>query len=178
LQRARASVLANLATVAHLWEKFTMTRIRRYIELRCRACSYVTECNPAELHARIQQVGLLRRVNDPAWELLCELLPSAAARFRCPDCQHLGMSTALLEENDDDWAETRNCRACGKPIPAERLELFPQANMCAACQQQDDAKTSDDDPQYCPKCGALMIVRQRRGSGITRYAIVCPECGR
>ncbi len=153
--------------------------MRRYLELRCPQCSHVTQCGPEQLLLRLQQIGMLRRVKDPEWQLLCELAPSAAERLACPQCEHIGLLAGEdRADDDDDWGIGRSCAACGKPIPPERVELYPDAKLCATCQQSQDAGAVHDDPEYCPKCGALMTVRQTRGAGITRYVSVCSECRR
>lgn len=151
--------------------------MRRYLELRCPQCASVAQCGPEQLLKRLQQIGMLRRVKDPEWQLLCELAPSAAARFTCPQCEHVGLlAGAAQSDDDDDWGLGRSCTSCSKPIPPERVELFPDAKLCAACQQSHDTGGAREEPEYCPKCGALMTVRQSRGGGITRYVMACSEC--
>lgn len=81
------------------------------------------------------------------------------------------------------WPQARPCTGCGQAIPRERLELLPEATLCAACQ----AAAEDDDAagrpaatgEYCPRCGAPLVLRASRGRGITRYRPVCtgsPPC--
>jgi DNA-directed RNA polymerase subunit M/transcription elongation factor TFIIS len=44
------------------------------------------------------------------------------------------------------------------------------------CQNGDEQGRDSDAPQYCPKCGNLMTVRQSRGAGIARYVLACTKC--
>jgi DnaK suppressor protein len=37
------------------------------------------------------------------------------------------------------------CESCGKPIPPERLEAYPQATRCVACKQAEEAVTPHHD---------------------------------
>jgi RNA polymerase-binding transcription factor len=35
-----------------------------------------------------------------------------------------------------------NCETCGKPIPVERLEIFPAATACVACKQTRERRAA------------------------------------
>ncbi|MBW3599051.1 MAG: TraR/DksA C4-type zinc finger protein, partial [Planctomycetes bacterium] len=65
---------------------------------------------------------------------------------------------------------------CGNPIPPERLEVFPGATHCAACQEAA-ASADADIPDYCPRCGSIMTLRATGAGGVQRYAMKCPQCG-
>jgi predicted RNA-binding Zn-ribbon protein involved in translation (DUF1610 family) len=86
---------------------------------------------------------------------------------------------AEAPEQDVAWPEAPRCTMCGRPIPPERLEVFPDATTCVACQRADEQGRAPAAIEYCPKCGAPLIVRQTRGQGITRYTRACsntPPC--
>jgi RNA polymerase-binding transcription factor DksA len=82
------------------------------------------------------------------------------------------------DEVTDDFNAVCPCAACGKMIPAERLELFPDTTLCTACQSTVDRGAAPDTEEYCPRCGARMQVRAARSAGVARYALVCPQCRR
>jgi predicted RNA-binding Zn-ribbon protein involved in translation (DUF1610 family) len=126
----------------------------------------------------LQSAGMMRRAKEPEAPLIEELFAQSGDRFACPQCGRMGL---LVEDADDDWSddawgEARKCARCGKPIPAERLEIFPNATHCAACQQTADSAEADT-PEYCPRCGAIMTLRAARIGGVQRYQMVCPSCG-
>lgn len=126
----------------------------------------------------LRGVKMVRRDTQPDEELLGELFRAAAARLTCPHCQAVGLAvTPAKLEDDEDWKMARACEECGRPIPRERLEILPQSRLCAECQGRLDRGESEDSPQYCPKCGSVMKLRQSR-RGVTRYEMICPQCRR
>lgn len=128
--------------------------------------------------ARLRAIGKLRRVAEPEIEVLAELFVAAAGGLPCEKCGKAGLVATGSSDEDADWGGSRPCEVCGKPIPAERLELFPHARVCVACQGRSESGQDFAEPEYCPKCGALMKVRQSRAGGVTRYIMSCSECGR
>lgn len=79
---------------------------------------------------------------------------------------------------DDDvelWGDPNPCEVCGKMIPAERLAVFPDSKVCAACQGKLDRGESVGNVEYCPRCGSPMTLRPTRGAGIMRYQMVCSQ---
>lgn len=122
---------------------------------------------------------MLKRDDARDVEFLLQLAKGATGRILCSSCGSGGVTVAIAEERDDWDAPSKLCAACGAKIPPERLELFPQSDLCAACQQRIDRGGSPDQhDDYCPRCGSRMIVRQRRGSGIAGYEMICPDCRR
>lgn len=110
---------------------------------------------------------------------LRELILAAAGRMTCPECGHIGLITADAPEQEALWPTAPCCTICGRPIPEERLEIFPGATTCVACQRADEQGRAPAPVEYCPKCGSPLTVRQTRGQGITRYARACsgiPPC--
>ena len=67
-----------------------------------------------------------------------------------------------------------------EPIDPERREAIPGTRRCATCKEQaETGALAEDEPDYCPHCGALVEVRVSRGGGITRYKRFCtgePPC--
>lgn len=145
------------------------------MELTCPSCSKVERCQYAQMLARLQGVGVMRRSKDPEPTLVRELFESTADRFVCSNCGHPGLVVRVAQDDDwADWDDAVSCRDCRKPIPPERLEIFPGTKLCAACQQKDDSGANDE-PEYCPRCGDIMSVRLK--SGTSRYVMSCPSCG-
>jgi hypothetical protein len=147
--------------------------------LRCPACSWAQECGEAETVRQLRTIGMLKR-NPHATPLeLRELIFAAASRITCPQCSRVGLIATDAPEQDALWPAARRCAICGLPIPEDRLEVFPTATTCVACQQADEQGRAPKHVEYCPKCGAPLVVRQTRGQGITRYTMVCsgtPPC--
>jgi DNA-directed RNA polymerase subunit M/transcription elongation factor TFIIS len=151
----------------------------RYLQLVCRDCGAVSLCGPTEILARLRAAGMLRREKEPSWELISELLPKARDRFLCAQCGAANVTVTPLEDEFDDEPGTagRACIDCGQRIPVERLALFPEMTRCARCQQRRESGQDAETPEFCPRCGAVMVPRMCSGQGITRYAMRCPDCG-
>lgn len=125
----------------------------------------------------LKRARMVRSDVVPELELLPELFRSAAGRLACPSCKAIGLTVSdSAEEFDDEaWGMARKCESCQRPIPRERLEIFPNTRLCVACQGQSDRGESADVAEYCPRCGNLMQLKQVR-RGITRYVMTCPQC--
>ncbi len=121
---------------------------------------------------------MLKRDDQGDMDFLLQLANAARLRLVCPACGSGGLD--LEPDQDDDWdGAVKACAACGAAIPTERLELFPDSDLCAACQHQvDHGQTPDQHDDFCPRCGSRMIVRQRRASGLAAYEMICPACRR
>jgi predicted RNA-binding Zn-ribbon protein involved in translation (DUF1610 family) len=121
---------------------------------------------------------MLKRDQQGGLDILLQLASAARLRLLCPVCGSGGLD--FEPEAGDDWdTPAKACAACGAAIPAERLELFPDSDLCAACQQRvDRGQSPDQHDDYCPRCGARMTLRPRRGSGIAGYEMICPSCRR
>lgn len=156
-----------------------MTTPPRIMQLTCDNCSEVSICGPAEVVSRLRSAGMFRREKEPDQILIAELLRHAADRLICAQCGHKGLSVAPLEDelSDEAWGAVRSCGSCGKPIPSERVELFPNVTLCVECQRVEEAGGGAGEEEYCLKCGAVMTLRRRSGRGITGYEMRCPECG-
>ena len=151
---------------------------RSYVELRCPRCPWTEVCGPKDVVRWLRTARKLRAAGQPEWEVLCELLQSAAGQLPCPGCGAVGLVVGPARD-DADWPELRRCAACGKTIDGERLEAVPDATLCAACQRAEESGRPQEEIEYCPKCGAPMELRPTRGAGVTRYVMACtavPPC--
>jgi DNA-directed RNA polymerase subunit M/transcription elongation factor TFIIS len=127
----------------------------------------------------LRQAKMVRADVQPEADLLPELLRAALPKLACPRCGAAGLVIRpVAEENDEDWGMARACEECGRPIASERLEVFPDARLCVACQANVDQGGLSGPAEYCPRCGNLMTVRPTRTAGITRYAPACSKCRR
>jgi predicted RNA-binding Zn-ribbon protein involved in translation (DUF1610 family) len=150
-----------------------------YLELTCSACGQREVVGPLQMLERLRGAGMLKRDKEPDWELVRELFRSRAAAHACGNC---GSAAVVLkpqgEDDGEDWGESRCCERCRAQIPAERLEIFPDTKLCAACQQTQDRVPDEADPEYCPRCGTIMQLRLSQSSGIAHYVMLCPSCRR
>jgi DNA-directed RNA polymerase subunit RPC12/RpoP len=148
-------------------------------EAICVRCDNRERLDPLELIARLRKLGMLKRGDNADGQYLLQLAAAARDRLLCSACGGSGLSVQFAADRDEFESPSRPCAACGAAIPAERLELFPESELCAACQQRvDRGQSPDQHDDYCPRCGTRMVVRQRRGSGIAGYEMICPSCNR
>ena len=125
---------------------------------------------------------MLRREPDPDEDLVATLFVEAAPRMTCPICKEKQLWRGRRPKtcDDGDWQAAVLCEVCREPIDPERLEAIPGTKRCAACQgKAESGRLVEDEPDYCPQCGAIVEIRVSRGSGITRYKRVCtgePPC--
>jgi hypothetical protein len=100
----------------------------------------------------------------------------------CPLCKEKRLHAADHDssiDDDADWQAAVLCEICREPIPPERVEALPGVKRCVACQNNTEAGIDFEEPEFCPRCGAIVEVRVSRGSGITRYRRFCtgmPPC--
>lgn len=150
-----------------------------WTDLACQHCDWHTLCGPPQMLQWLKSAEMVRRDASPDVDLLPELLRSAAGRMKCPKCGRTGLAAKASRDDADDeaWGMARKCANCDQPISAERLEVFPNAELCVACQSKSDRGESTGEVEYCPHCGSEMTVRQDR-RGVTRYVMACPKCRR
>ncbi len=150
-----------------------------YYETACPECGWSELCGPEGMARRMVSARRLKRTSELSLEMLSELFRAAAGSLICPECEHVGLKLKPRSDLDENWPGGRACSACAKTIPQERLELYPEATLCAACQGKIDRGERVGDMDYCPRCGAPMQLRPRQSGGITRYEMVCtarPPC--
>jgi predicted RNA-binding Zn-ribbon protein involved in translation (DUF1610 family) len=148
-------------------------------DLRCPACGWSAVCGPPQMIDWLARHRLIKSTSDIDIDVLAELFRTSAGRFVCPQCGQSGLVATPGESLEDEaWGEARKCESCGAPIPPERLEVFPGARLCVACQNREERGELTGPAEYCPRCGSIMELSQSRGSGITRYVMTCRVCGR
>ncbi len=143
--------------------------------LTCRHCGFRTLAGHDDLVARLRLVGQLRRDKEPSDSIVEALLAEYTPLMTCPGCKGIGLSAKDADEEDeDDWQAAVLCEICRQAIDLERLEVLPDTHRCTDCQHKSETGTlPDDDPEFCPRCGALVELRVSRGSSITRYKRFC-----
>ncbi|MHB8900150.1 MAG: TraR/DksA C4-type zinc finger protein [Thermoguttaceae bacterium] len=150
-----------------------------YFEAVCPECQWSELCGPEGMARRMVAVRRLKRTSDMSLEMLAELFQAAAGALDCPECGHVGLKLKPRSDLDENWPGGRACSGCGKTIPQERLEFYPDAGLCAACQGKADRGEHVGAQEYCPRCGTPMQLRTTRAGGITRYEMACtavPPC--
>jgi hypothetical protein len=143
------------------------------LELVCPVCQATELCGPSQMLARMRTISILRREAKPESSLIVELFRCSADKFTCHSCDAMGLT--VREPADDGWNDGRKCIDCSQLIPPERLEVFPDAVRCAQCESKQSGAL-EDQREFCPKCGEVLVIRQRRGSGISKYEMSCPRC--
>lgn len=146
-------------------------RLRR---LRCLDCDSCRVIGPEEMLAQLRGWGMLRRDAKPDPKIILELFSNHIQQLRCPDCGRSGVVLELAAD-DEDWGDARYCEVCNQKIPVERLEIFPDETVCAPCKGKPNPKEEDD---FCPYCGGIVKATSSQGAGISRYRMVCTDCGR
>ena len=149
-----------------------MAPARHYLELKCSRCGRRDLLDLVESLGRLRELGMLKRAEQPTWDVILELLVAVRDRLICGRCGAAGLQVGPYEEHADVWDERPACSDCGRPIEPERLELFPGASRCAACQRQQEAGRAE--PEFCPRCGEIMQLRAVAAS-VTRYRLRCPR---
>lgn len=151
--------------------------------LTCKQCDEKQKWDAAGRLRALQKAGHLRKVTDPKSPLVDELFTSQVSSLPCPSCKQAGYlhltwidPQEQADSEDDDWGG-RLCKSCRQPIPAERLQVIPNATLCVACQQTEvcasNCSTLSD--ESCPKCGNWLHIETRRSS-LRTHILRCPAC--
>ena len=106
-------------------------------------------------------------------DVLNELFVRSAPCLICSQCHESGLE--VRPDSDDFGGDARRCAGCGVSIPWERLEFFPDTELCTGCQQKTE-QAGGSTPEYCPKCGNVMALKPVYGRGVTHYRLTCPQC--
>ena len=141
---------------------------RTGIRLSCPACTWERIYSAGDLEG-LPLSGELQLDRKSIKDLLAGL----GSRIVCPECRSTGVEARPCDSDDDDWQQAVVCEICRKPIPLERLEALPGVRRCVKCQQSSEKPAPASEPEFCPKCGAPLILKVGRGAGITRYKLVC-----
>jgi len=156
-----------------------MERDGRRMELCCSACAWRVSHDTVGIAQWLRASGRLRSHSEAMPDELRELALALAPRQPCPHCGVVGLAVRPTDDDEADWPDARRCEECGSLIPAERLEVFPGASLCAACQAGEERGEPAATGEFCAKCGSPLVVRLSRGAGIRRYTLVCsnnPPC--
>ncbi|QDU94440.1 TraR/DksA C4-type zinc finger protein [Lignipirellula cremea] len=149
-----------------------------YWEIACPACGDARVGGAAKRLEIIQQAGMLRREKKPDEAMLDELFTIAVSRMACLQCGALGLTAGQAVDDFDDEDSglvQRLCASCSKPIPSERLEVFPDAQQCAGCKEKGAPPAGPlTEEDFCERCGARMVLYQSR-SGLHRFSMVCSD---
>jgi hypothetical protein len=143
--------------------------------VHCPTCDWHAIWGPEAMLQVLRQRGALRREKEPDTALVLQLIEQAASQLSCTACQQTGLQLEPWTADFDDGPLHRPCEICGKWIPDERIEVFPQATRCATCQDKPDDAWSEDD--FCPRCGGHVQARLVGGAAVARYRMACRECG-
>ena len=145
--------------------------------LRCTDCATEKRLTDQEMLARLQSHGMLKRESKPEVDLMRELLESVASSIPCNECGSLGMG--VHDDWVDEWSDEVKCEGCQKKIDPERLEVFPDTKFCPDCQaSQESGGRPGEEAEYCLRCGGIMKMSRRGGSGLAGYQMVCSDCGK
>ncbi len=143
-------------------------------QVHCPACGWQGIWGPAQLLDGLHEIQILRREKQPDEALVVQLAKNAADRLLCRHCHHSGLQITAWNDDFDDSIR-RVCEICREVIPVERLEVFPMATRCAAC--QDKPTQPRDEEDFCPRCGEVLQLRLSNAAHVSRYRITCPACG-
>lgn len=147
------------------------------VVLRCRHCSNQQRLFDPQMVEIVQRHGMLRRDSTPPADLLRELLSTLSVQLPCDKCGGLG---AIVEDDwSDDWSDEVLCQGCEAIIDPERLEVFPDTKFCPQCQSSEESGAMPgQEVEYCERCGGIMKLSKRGGSGLAGYQMVCGDCGK
>ena len=134
-------------------------------------CGFRFSCDLVGAVRWLQSIKMLRRDAQPDEAIVEELLKSAGDRLLCPECDEV---VTVNDAPEDDWSDTKPCEACGDSISAERLSALPNASLCLSCQTLEDRGEILGPQEYCPRCGNIMVMRQKPGG----YFLYCEACRR
>ena len=148
-----------------------------WMDLACQNCDWHTLCGPTQMLQWLRTAGMVRRDAAPERRAAAGIAAQRRPADDLPQVPAVGLAATADEQEEDDeaWGMARKCAACSQPIPRERLEVFPNAELCVACQAKSDRGESEGAVEYCPRCGNAMTLKQVR-RGVTRYVMACPSC--
>ncbi len=147
-----------------------------WADLRCPVCAWQQAVDQNSAKSWLNQAGMSRAGKPPPdVSILRALLEAAKPRLTCPSCGHQGLAfIEAPEDEEDQWPSAVLCRRCQQPIPQERLEAVPEAQLCLACQTGSEEKTSDFQ-QFCPRCQRPLQWKVANEPAQTKYLLVCPD---
>src|SRR5262245_30269176 len=126
-----------------------MPSSRSIIRWFCPYCSWQEDGTVAELDSKLRSLGMIKREEEAELSLLLELARIKKPDLRCPSCNRAGYTADAIDPSEDGWGQGKPCANCGTEIPAERLELFPDQDLCAKCQGKVDKGGHLSGDDYC-----------------------------
>ncbi|MEX2122125.1 MAG: TraR/DksA C4-type zinc finger protein [Pirellulales bacterium] len=156
-----------------------MAQDDRWIQLRCSGCGWGVVHDAAGAARWLRAAGRLRENSDADSETIRELLLALAPSQACPECGAKRLSASPAEDEQFGWPQAATCEVCQQVIAAERLAVFPNATLCAACQEREEQGAPPPTGEFCPRCGAPLAVRLAERGGVRRYRLACtgnPPC--
>ncbi|MEJ5341763.1 MAG: TraR/DksA C4-type zinc finger protein [Thermogutta sp.] len=143
-----------------------------FYRLHCRHCGHTEILSRHEAERRLQAHKKLRAGVQTDEALLDELVPNLLPQTPCRQCGTMPLQVTV-QHDVGDWSEQKRCIACGGVIPAARLAVFPEAEMCTKCQSAVDRGETPGPPVFCRRCGSPMRIGTRQIGGRTRYVWIC-----
>jgi DNA-directed RNA polymerase subunit RPC12/RpoP len=133
-------------------------------------------------HDRILDAAWMEELRSRAPQTEIETQPDQLLpRFRCGQCQ--AKNCEILHEHSFSTlvqpVRAPLCTQCGETIPHSRLKAVPGTPFCVRCQGQFEQPQKQDEPVYCNRCGAMMVLRVRESILPTKYFLGCsnyPRC--
>lgn len=155
-----------------------MERQEWLIALNCTSCHWSALFDHAGISEWLRRAGRLHANSDATPDVVRELALALVPQQPCPQCG-AGLAARVVNDDEFDWPEAPRCQACGRAIPPERLEIFPGATLCVVCQGREERGETTPTGEFCPRCGAPLVMRPGSGAGIHRYVLACsasPPC--
>lgn len=135
------------------------------VSITCASCNHLVEFTQDDAPKIFTHFD-----KDPA-NSLENILRKRINNLRCEKC---GAHQAVV---------SRLCLECGSTIPDERIDIYPEVNLCVQCQELiESAKPvhqADIDHGTCPRCGKKLTQRLSKKTSPTSYFIGCsgyPKC--
>jgi hypothetical protein len=130
--------------------------------IKCKSCGNSREIN-FDYFLNNSKISIEKGKFD-----LDEFIKKNRYRFKCSVC------------GENIVVEQKHCIECKKLISKLRLIAVPETNYCIECMKKMEGKSKiKDEPIYCKKCGAPMVERFRKKTGLTKYFLGCsnyPKC--
>ncbi|MDA3837757.1 MAG: topoisomerase DNA-binding C4 zinc finger domain-containing protein [Candidatus Delongbacteria bacterium] len=146
--------------------------------IKCKSCGNSREIN-FDYFLNNSKISIEKGKFD-----LDEFIKKNRYRFKCSVCGekniYLYKKQNKIELDENIVVEQKHCIECKKLISKLRLIAVPETNYCIECMKKMEGKSKiKDEPIYCKKCGAPMVERFRKKTGLTKYFLGCsnyPKC--
>ena len=109
---------------------------KRLLEERGRAIEALGDFDEEQQRSLVERVGELGAYRLHQADLGTEAMDQETQFLLASEQgERLYRIDDALRRLYDDPESFGRCRNCGKPIPAERLEVVPESDLCADCQR-------------------------------------------